>query len=198
MTIRDRIIEIAEKQSVFRANDIPETKNVRPTILRMVSKGDLIRVGRGLYSLPDVDYGENHTLAEATKRYPGSIICLISALFFHKIGTQLPYETWVMRNDKRVPAENEFPIRFVYCTDESFNFGIEEYQIEGTNVRIYSAAKTIADCFKYRNKIGLDVALEALREGWKDKKFTMDELWSAAKICRVQNVMQSYMEIVVQ
>lgn len=197
-TIKERILEVAEKQTVFRTVDIPDVSAPRSTLQRMVARGELYQVGRGLYSLPDSEFEENHTLAEATIRYPGGVICLISALFFHKIGTQLPYETWVMRNDKRQLKQNEFPVHFVYSSGESFHAGIEIHEIEGTKVQIYSAAKTVADCFKYRNKIGLDVALEALREGWKAKKFTMDELWKAAKICRVQKVMQSYMEMVVQ
>jgi len=197
-TIRERILDVAKKQSVFRAGDIPYAADPRSVIYRMLSRGELVRAGRGLYSLPDADLSENHSLAEAVKRYPGGIICLISALFFHGIGTQIPYETWVMRKDRRVTPEKDFPVRFVYCTDNVFSYGIEKHRIEGNEVNVYTVAKTVADCFKYRNKIGLDVAIEALREGWRKKRFTMDELWEASKVCRVQSIIQPYVEMLVQ
>lgn len=197
-TIKKQILEVAQNKSVFRARDIPEAVDPRSTLCRMVYQGEIVRVGRGLYALPDAEVSENHSLAEATKRYPGGIICLISALFFHGIGTQMPYETWMMRRDRRVAPIKDVPVRFVYCTGAVFAHGIERFRIEGTDVRIYTPAKTVADCFKYRNKIGLDVAIEALREGWSAKCFTMDELWAAAKVCRVHNIIQPYVEMLVQ
>jgi predicted transcriptional regulator of viral defense system len=103
-----------------------------------------------------------------------------------------------MRQDRNVAPIKGFPVRFVYCTGDAFSFGIEKHTIEGTEVSIYTPAKTVADCFKYRNKIGLDVAIEALQEGWKAKLFTMDELWAAVKVCRVQKIIQPYVEMLVQ
>jgi predicted transcriptional regulator of viral defense system len=197
-TVKEHILEIARKQSIFRAGDIPDIKKPQTELARMVSQGELIRVGRGLYSLPDTEVGEHHALVEAVKQYHGGVICLISALYFHQIGTQLPYETWLMRQDRNVAPVKDSPVRFVYCKGDAFSFGIENHMIEGTEVRIYTPAKTVADCFKYRNKIGLDVAIEALQEGWKAKLFTMDELWFAAKVCRVQKVIQPYVEMIVQ
>lgn len=196
-TIKEQILNVAKKQSVFRAGDIPVSEP-RTTLSRMVAHGELVRIGRGLYSLPDADIGENHSLAEAVKQYPGGVICLISALYFHGIGTQLPYETWMMRHDRRTAPDKAFPVRFVYCTSDVFSFGIEKHTIEGTEVSIYTPAKTVADCFKYRNKIGLDVAIEALREGWRARLFTMDELWAAVKHCRVRRTIQPYVEMLVQ
>jgi len=197
-TVKEQILDIARKQSVFRAGDIPNVEKPRTELCRMVAQGELVRVGRGLYSLPDIEIGENYSLAEAVKQYHGGVICLISALYFHRIGTQLPYETWLMRQDRNVPPIKSFPVRFVYCTGDAFSFGIEKHTIEGIEVSIYTPAKTIADCFKYRNKIGLDVAIEALHEGWKAKLFTMDELWAAVKVCRVQKTIQPYVEMLVQ
>jgi len=197
-TIKNQIMEIARKQAAFRAGDIPDTRNPRTELCRMVENSELVRVGRGLYSLPDVEVGENHSLAEAVKLYHGGVICLISALHFHHIGTQLPYEIWLMRQDRNIPPAKNLPVRFVYSKGDVFSFGIEKHVIEGTEVSIYSPAKTVADCFKYRNKIGLDVAIEALQEGWKEKRFTMDELWAAVKVCRVQNVIQPYIEMLVK
>jgi predicted transcriptional regulator of viral defense system len=197
-TIRDRILVFAEKHSVFRASDIPHVVEPRTELCRMVAEGKLVRVARGLYSLPETETSEHHSLVQAVKLYQGGVICLISALYFHQIGTQLPYETWIMRQDRSIPSVKGFPVRFVYCTGEAFSFGIEQHNIEGIEVSIYTAAKTVADCFKYRNKIGLDVAIEALQEGWKAKLFTMDELWAAVKVCRVQRIIQPYIEMLAQ
>lgn len=103
-----------------------------------------------------------------------------------------------MRQGKNTVPNKGNPVRFVYCTGDAYSFGIETRQIEGVEIEIYTPAKTVADCFKYRNKIGLDVAIEALQEGWKAKLFTMDQLWAAVKVCRVQKVIQPYMEMLVQ
>lgn len=197
-TIRDKVLREARKKSLFRAGDVRGAQDPRSTLRRMVAEGELVRAGRGLYSLPDAELSGYHSLAEASKRYPGGIICLVSALYFHEIGTQMPYETWMMREDRNAPATGEFPIRFVYSTGEAFSHGAEEHRIEGIDVRITSPSKTVADCFKYRNKIGLDVAIEALREGWRAKRFTMDELWESGKVCRVQKVIQPYVEMLAE
>ena len=197
-TVRNQILDIAAKQSVFRAGDITNVRKPQTELCRMVANGELIRIGRGLYSLPDAEVGENHSLVEAVKLYHGGVVCLISALYFHRIGTQLPYETWLMRQNRNVAPVKGFPVRFVYCTGDAYSFGIEKHIIEGTEVCVYTPAKTVADCFKYRNKIGLDVAIEAFQEGWRAKLFTMDELWAAVKICRVHKKIQPYVEMLVQ
>lgn len=197
-TIRDKVLQVARKKSLFRASEVRGAVDPRSTLRRMVAEGELIRVGRGLYGIPDADLSGYHSLAEATKRYPGGIICLVSALFFHEIGTQMPYETWMMRQDRKVPPSGDFPIRFVYSVGAAFSYGVEKHKIEGVEVRITSPSRTVADCFKYRNKIGLDVGIEALREGWRQKRFTMDELWKSARVCRVQSVIQPYVEMLAE
>lgn len=196
-TISDKILKTGRRQSVFRAGDVGGAQDARSTLRRMVRAGQLIQAGRGLYRLPSVEVSANHSLAEAALRYPGGIICLISALVFHGIGTQVPREIWMMRRDRKAPPKGA-SVRFLYCTGPGFEHGIEDHVIEGVKVRIYAPARTVADCFKYRNKVGLDIALEALQEGWRAKRFTMDELWAAAKVCRVQIVMQPYVEMLVQ
>lgn len=193
----DKILKVARRQSVFRASDILDASDPRSTLRRMVQRGQLAQPGRGLYVLPDGELSINHSFVEATRHCPGGVICLVSALVFHGIGTQMPRETWMMRRDRRMSPSNG-AIRFVYCMDRYFEHGMEEHLIEGVAVRVYTPGRTIADCFKYRNKIGLDVAIEALREGWRMKRFTMDELWAAAKVCRVQRYMQPYIEMLVQ
>lgn len=197
-TLKEKVLETARKQSVFRARDVQGAADPRSTLHRMTKQGEIVRVGRGLYALADAEVTENYSLAEATRQYPGGVICLISALFFHGIGTQIPHQTWMMRPDRKVTPDSNLPIRFVYCTGAAFSYGIQKHDIEGTKVSIYSPAKTVVDCFKYRNKIGMDVAIEALREGWRAKCFTIDELWKAAAVCRVQRIIQPYAEMLVQ
>jgi predicted transcriptional regulator of viral defense system len=192
----EKILRTAHQQSVFRAADIPDTKDPRSTLRRMVRDRQLVQPARGLYALPDFVQGLHHSLVEAEQRYPGGVFCLLSALAFHHIGTQMPYDVWMMRADRKVVPKQP-GIRFFYCSREILHVGIEEHTIEGVRLRIYNPARTVADCFKYRNKIGLDVALEALREGWRAHRFTMDELWSAARAVRVQRVMQPYLEMLV-
>ena len=195
--ITDKIMKTARRQSVFRARDIRDVRDPRSTLRRMVQRGELGQPGRGLYGLPDRELSMSHVLVEATRRYPGGVICLVSSLVFHGIGTQMPHETGMMRRDRKMPP-SDGAIRFVYCTGPHFEHGAEELLIEGVAARIYTPARTIADCFKNRNKIGLDVTIEALREGWRAKRFTMDELWAAAKVCRVQRLIQPYLEMLVR
>jgi predicted transcriptional regulator of viral defense system len=160
-----------------------------------VKSGAIERVGRGLYCLPDGEIGENHTLAEVGKRVPKSIVCLISALSFHGLTTQQSPEVWLAIDGKaRQPRLDSISVRVVRSSGDALQAGREEHLIEGVRVNIYGPAKTVADCFKFRNKIGLDVTLEALREVWREKRCTMDELLSYARICRVENVMRPYLE----
>ncbi|MFQ5633222.1 MAG: transcriptional regulator, partial [bacterium] len=132
----------------------------------------------------------------ASKLVPKGVICLLSALSYHKLTTQFPFEVWLAVDRlTRTPKTDTVPMRIVRFSGQALEAGIEEHEIEGITLRVYNPAKTVADCFKFRNKIGLDVALEALREGWKNKMFTMDDLWQFGKICRVANVMRPYLEL---
>ena len=158
----------------------------------------MIRTGRGLYVLADGDFTEHHSLAEACKRVPHGIICLLSALSYHEIGTQNPHEVWMaIDRAMRKPKVDYPPIRIFRFSGVSLREGIEEKKIEGVSIRVYNPAKTVADCFKYRNKVGLDVAIEALKECWRSQRCTVDELVHYARICRVRNIMQPYMEAIV-
>jgi predicted transcriptional regulator of viral defense system len=164
-------------------------------LTRLVAQGQIERVARGVYRLTEQPITENHGLAVAAAAVPQGVICLLSALQYHGIGTQLPSEIWIAL-DRRAwrPRVGYPPLRIVRYTGEALTAGVETHQIEGRPVKVYGAAKTLADCFKYRNKIGLDVALEALREGWRGRRFAMDELDRYAAICRVQRVMRPYLE----
>jgi len=129
------------------------------------------------------------------KRVPHGVVCLLSALQFHGIGTQSPYEVWLARDrDVRRPRIEYPPLRIMRFSGKALTEGIEKHEIERVSVRIYSSAKTVADCFRYRNKIGLDVAIEALRDCRDSKKCTNADLWKYAKACRVTKVMQPYLE----
>ncbi len=162
---------------------------------RLVNGGQLERIARGLYRLDEHPVTENHDLVIACTAVPQGAICLLSALQFHGIGTQLPSQVWIAI-DRRAhqPSLKYPPLRLVRYTGAALTEGVGSHRREGRAVRVYGVAKTLADCFKYRNKIGLDVALEALREAWKARKFTMDELDHYAGICRVRRVMRPYLE----
>jgi predicted transcriptional regulator of viral defense system len=193
-----RVLEVARSVGVLRLRDL-RAQGIHPEHLRrLCARGLLERVGRGLYALANAPLTENRSLAEACLRVPAGVVCLLSALQFHRLTTQLPAEVWLAIDRKaRRPKADTLPLRIVRFSGPALHFGVEEHRVEGVPVKVYSPAKTVADCFKYRNKIGLDVALEALRDCWKQRRATMDELWQAARICRVANVMRPYLESLV-
>jgi predicted transcriptional regulator of viral defense system len=153
------------------------------------------RVGRGLYRLPDAEVSAHHALAEAAKAVPKGIVCLISALNFYEIGTQIPRQVWLAIDHRAArPRVDHPPLRIVRFSGKSLTEGIEVHEVDGVPVRVYSPAKTVVDCFRYRNKIGLDVALEALREARRGRKCTIDDLWRYAKAGRAASVIRHYLE----
>lgn len=153
------------------------------------------RTGRGLYRLAGSAITEHHSLAEAAKRVPNGTICLLSALAFHEITTQNPSAVWMaVPRGSRTPRMAAPTLRVVRMADRALTEGRETTVVEGVPVRIYTAAKTVADCFKFRNKIGLDVALEALRESVRQRKALIADIRRYAGICRVERVMQPYLE----
>ena len=181
--------------NVIRPRDLDQAGIPRVYLYRMAKRGLVRRVGRGLYLPKGIEPTENHSLAEAGKLYPKGVICLLSALQFHNLTTQGPFEVWMAIDEKAKRPKPKHPaIRFLRFSKKSLTEGIEEHKIEGVQVRVYNPAKTVADLFKYRNKVGLDVALEALRDCREQRKCSDDYLWKYAKICRVQNVMRPYLE----
>jgi predicted transcriptional regulator of viral defense system len=189
------IMRIAREKRVIRPRDLAAEGVPRVYLRRLVDKGLLVRTARGIYTLPDADVTELHDFAEAARQVPKGVICLLSALRFHDLTTQNPFEVWMAIGESQWMPKIEYPtMRFVRFSVTALEYGIEQHEIEGVAVHVYGPAKTIADCFKYRNKIGLDVALEALRDCWRQRKATMDEIWAAAKVCRVANVMRPYLE----
>lgn len=194
----DKVLELARDRGIITAADLEEQGLPRRYLSRLCQRGELERVGRGLYALPDRDITEHHDLAIVSKRLPEGIICLLSALRFYDLTTQAPFEVWVaLPPEAWEPTKDTVPFRTVRMSGEAFTAGIAEHVVENVPVRVFVPAKTVADCFKFRSLVGLDVALEALREFWRTKAGTMDELWHYAEICRVQNVMRPYLESIV-
>lgn len=163
---------------------------------KAVSAGLVERAGRGLYVLPDsAAVTEKHTLAEVAQRIPRGVFCLLTALRFHELTTQNPPEVWVaLPPSTWRPRLDVVSVRLVHFSGAALSEGLEDHEVEGMSVRVYSPAKTVVDCFKFRNKVGLDVALEALRATWRARRATMEELYHFGKICRVARVMQPYLE----
>ena len=194
---QERLLELIRSAGVFRARDLEQEGFSRKQLSRLHARGLVEQVGRGLYRVPDAEISENQTLVEAARRVPHGVLCLLSALRFHEMTTQNPFEVWLAIGRKdRLPKVDHPPLRTVRFSGAALTEGIEEHVLQGVPVRVYKPAKTVADCFKYRNKIGLDVAIEALRDGVEKRLATFDDLWKYAKICRVSNVMRPYLESV--
>ena len=190
-----KILDLVRKAGVLRTHELENHGISRVYLKRLVDSGQLERIGRGLYTLVDADLGEKASLAQASKRVPHGVICLLSALRLHGLTNQNPFEVWIAVDQKaRRPAMSYPPLRIIHLSGKAFTSGIEDHRVEGINVRVYCAAKTVADCFKFRNKIGTDVALEALRDYRRKYRSGMDELWRYAKVARVTRVMAPYME----
>lgn len=192
---RDRALRQVKRRVLLKAGDAEVHSQ---ELTRLVGEGVLERVARGTYRIADAPVTEHHSFAIVAAAAPHAVICLLSALNFHGIGTQVPFEVWVaVERGSRPPAVRNPPIRITRFSEASFRKGIEVHRIEGQNVRIYGVAKTIADLFKFRNRIGLDVALEALRDAWQRRLVTIGEIDRYARVCRVQRVMQPYLEALV-
>lgn len=196
-TKSDTLLELADEKGILRSREVEAEGISRKYLSRLVEQGDLVRIGRGLYQRADHEVTAHHSLAVAAKRVSGATICLLSALEFHDLTTQSPFDVWVAIGHKdRTPSLDAVSLRVVRMSGEAQNEGIEEHEVEGVTVPVYSPAKTVADCFKFRNRIGLDVAIAALRDYTRDGE-SMDELWYFADVCRVRTVIRPYMEAVV-
>lgn len=194
-TSHQTILDLAAQRGLIRPRDLDALGLPSVALTRLVRQGLLTRVGRGLYARPDRSVSEHGTLAEVARKHPQTIVCLLSALRVHDLTTQSPFEVWLaVPNKARAPKMEYPPLRIVRFSGAALTDGVEDHQIDGVTVRVTNVARTVADCFKFRNKIGLDVAMEALQEAWRAKRVSMDELWRYATLCRVANVMRPYME----
>lgn len=183
------------KIGAFSRADLPRLGLSRHELAKLIRAGQVVRIARGLYVPADVDATESQTLVEVCRLVPSGIVCLLSALAYHELGTQLPAEVWLAIGQKaRAPRTGSLPVRIVRFSGRALTEGIEEHRIRDVQVRVTTPAKTVADCFKFRNKVGLDVALEALRDFRVRHRRSMDELWRQAEVCRVTRVMRPYLE----
>ena len=193
---RIAVLAEAKRKGVVLARDVLGRGIHTQTLTRLVAEGRLERVSRGVYAWPDVDVTEHHSLVLASAAVPNGVVCLVSALVFHGIGTQLPHEVWLALDPRaRKPTTTAaVPLRLVRPSGPSLTYGVEMHRLEGRPVPVFSLAKTVADCFKYRNKVGIDVAVEALRESLFEGRLTPADLGPAARACRVENVIRPYLE----
>jgi predicted transcriptional regulator of viral defense system len=192
-----KVVRLARAHPAGLAGDLEPAAVSRIVLTRMVAGGQLERVARGLYRLPAVDASLHVDLATIARKSPQVVFCLLTALEFHGLTTQLPWQVWIgMPRGSHTPRIDHPPLRMIQFTGEHYRYGIEEHRREGTTLRVYGVAKTVADCFKHRNKVGLDVAIEALKDAIRHHQASFDDLWRAAEACRVAEVMRPYMETI--
>jgi predicted transcriptional regulator of viral defense system len=192
-----RATSLLRRKGLARSGELEEIGVSRVHLRRLRERGVVERVARGLYVLPGVVLSEQQSLAEAASVVPGGVICLLSALRFHGLTTQNPFEIWMAVPPKAWrPAREGMKLRLVHMSGTSLSEGIEEHRVSGVTVRVYSAAKTVADCFKFRNKIGIDVAVESLKDYSRKYRGRANELARFARIDRVAQVMRPYLEAI--
>jgi len=198
VSVEQKVLDLAAREGVLRPRDLQRKGLPTDYLWRLHQQDKLEKVGRGMYAIPGAALTEHQTITQAARRVPHGVVCLLSALRFHDLTTQAPFEVWMAIDVKaRSPKEEIIPLRIVRFSGQALTAGVETHTIEGVKVKVYNPAKTVADCFKYRNKIGLDVAIEALRDCWRKKRATTDQLWHYAKICRVARIIRPYLESLV-
>ncbi len=196
-TPTNRLLNRVRQKGILRPRDLDDMGVPRIYLTRLTASGQLEKAGRGLYRLPENPFSEQESLIAVATRVPQAVFCLLTALQFHELTTQLPRQIWIaMPRGSHTPRIDYPPIKMIQFSSEAYAQGIEIHERDQVTLRVYGIAKTIADCFKHRHKIGLDVALEALRDARSHKKVSADDLWRYAKICRVANVMRPYLEAV--
>ena len=191
----DKAQRLLARAGIARTRDLERAGVSRTQLRRLVESGLIERVGRGLYALRDGERTEGHHLAQAARRVPGGVICLLSALRFHGLTTQNPFEVWVAIDRKAWrPRVEHPPLRLVYMSGAALREGVEEHRVDGVTVRVFSAAKTVADCYKFRNKIGADVAIESLRDYRRLHPKQLEAVWRYAKTDRVTRILLPHLE----
>jgi predicted transcriptional regulator of viral defense system len=194
-THTQRVLDLVGQKGLLRASDLDAIAAPRVVLKRLTAAGRLEKVARGLYRLPDTQGSEHEGLVTVATKVPQAVLCLLTALQFHELTTQLPRRVWIaMPRGSHAPRFDYPPIKMVQFTGEAYSAGVEEVERDGVKLRVYGVAKTVADCFKHRNKIGLDVALEALKDARTRNKASSDDIWRFAKVCRVANLMRPYLE----
>ncbi|MCI0537979.1 MAG: type IV toxin-antitoxin system AbiEi family antitoxin domain-containing protein [Verrucomicrobiales bacterium] len=193
--LRQQMITLFQRSGLVRPREVERAGLPRWVLYELINEGVVTRRGRGVYALTDAAVSENHSYAEAVKRAPKGIICLLSALRFHGLTMQNPVEVWIaVPHGSWLPKSDDLQLRIVRFTGKALTTGVEVHQVEGIPVPVTNVARTIADCFKFRNKVGTNVAVEALHDAWRKERFKMDELWDHAKTLRMSRVMMPYLE----
>lgn len=196
-THTQRILDLVGQRGMLRACDLDTIGAPRVALARLTASGQLEKVARGVYRRAGSHGSEHESFAAVAAKVPQAVFCLLTALQFHELTTQRPRQVWIaMPRGSHVPRMDYPPIKMVQFTGDAYTAGIQEMERDGVTLRVFSVAKTVADCFKHRNKIGLDVAIEALKDARSSKKATMDDIWRSAEICRVANVMRPFMEAI--
>jgi predicted transcriptional regulator of viral defense system len=191
----DKLLRLIRRLGIVRPAELEARGIPRARLYRLEERGQVERRARGLYVACPHPTTADHTLAQVAKRVPRGVICLLTALRFHELTTQAPAEVWIALSEKaRRPTLDAVRLRVTRFSGAALTEGIETHRVEGVEVRVYSAAKTVADCFKYRNKVGIDVAVEALRDFTRGHRGGATELARFARICRVSRVMQPYLD----
>lgn len=186
-------LRLGRESGVLRSRDAVAAGVSRTALSRLVARGDLVRVGRGLYQIPESPRVDPLAILSATQ--PSVVVCLLSALAMYGLTTQSPRQVWIALGNKAAVPRIEYPpVQVVRMNEVNLREGVQEEVIDGVTVRVTSPARTVADCFKFRSRVGLDVAIEALRSAWESRTVTMDELWQAAEQTRMTNVMRPYLE----
>jgi predicted transcriptional regulator of viral defense system len=195
---RDLAVKLIERQGIMRLSDL-KRRGINPaTLARLVDEGILYRPSRGLYERADAEVDISHSLAEVATRVPKGVICLVSALQFHEITLQLPRRVWIAIGSRdRKPAISYPPIGVARFSEAALTLGVQTHTIDSVPVRIFDPAKSIVDCFRFRNSVGLEVAMEALRMGWRSRKAMPDDIVRYAQALRIWSVVRPYLESVV-
>jgi predicted transcriptional regulator of viral defense system len=197
LTGKDRVLRLIEKMGLARPRDLEAQGVSRAQLSRLVQDRLVLRQARGIYVAARHAPTEAHTLAQVAKRVPEAVFCLFTALRFHDLTTQSAAEVWIALPEKARRPRLDYPrLRVARFSGPALTEGVEAHHVEGVAIRVYSAAKTVADCFKYRNKVGIDVAVEALRDFSRKHRGGANELARFARICRVSRVMQPYLDAI--
>jgi len=196
-TTTEDLRRFVRRRGLVRAREVEAAGFPTALLYRLRDRGELEQVGRGLFQHPEAEISEHQSYAEAARLVPAGVICLLSAAAFHEMGTQNPSEVWLaVRQGSQRPAPTSVPLKVVWFSAAAMEAGVESHPVVGAEIQVFSPAKTVADLFKYRNKIGLGVAIEALRDGWNSRLFTADELLRQAAVCRVERVIRPYLEAI--
>lgn len=193
---RERLLDLARDHGVIRARDAERAGIPTVYLTRLVRSGELVRVSRGLYAPADAESTEHSSLAEVAKTVPKGIVCLLSAAAYHGLTTQVPRSVWVaLPSGTKVPTTAPVHLAVVHEGPEAYGSGVHEVDIGGVQVRIYGPSKTVADLFKFRRRVGFDVALEALQEYWESELRNVRDLRRFLDVDRVSTVVEPYLEI---